>query len=213
MGSEAPTSGSCSASDWVTPPFDVVRIAHVELVVTDLAASREFYVDMLGLVADRRDVGRDLSPRLRGASPSQPRPPRRPPSRSSTTSRTGCARRPTSTRSLAATRRSAASLERGGRRARPGPGDPRCHDPLGFPVEFFHEMAEVGLPPAALRHLPRRSDHARRPREPLRPRCDGGLRAVPATRVSLLRVHRPRPRRPGSLPCGSIASRRSTTSR
>ena len=36
--------------DWIAPPFDIVRIAHVELVVTDLAASREFYVDMLGLV-------------------------------------------------------------------------------------------------------------------------------------------------------------------
>lgn len=31
-------------------PFDVLRAAHVELLVTDLAASREFYVDRLGLV-------------------------------------------------------------------------------------------------------------------------------------------------------------------
>lgn len=30
-------------------PFDIVRAAHVELVVTDLAASRRFYVDLLGL--------------------------------------------------------------------------------------------------------------------------------------------------------------------
>jgi 3,4-dihydroxyphenylacetate 2,3-dioxygenase len=29
--------------------FDIVRFAHLELVVTDLAASREFYVDLLGL--------------------------------------------------------------------------------------------------------------------------------------------------------------------
>ncbi len=33
-----------------TPPPDVVRSAYVELVVTDLAAAREFYVDILGLV-------------------------------------------------------------------------------------------------------------------------------------------------------------------
>ena len=32
-----------------TPP-DVVRCAYLELVVTDLAASRAFYVDVLGLV-------------------------------------------------------------------------------------------------------------------------------------------------------------------
>lgn len=31
------------------PPFNVVRLSHVELQVTDLAASRAFYVDTLGL--------------------------------------------------------------------------------------------------------------------------------------------------------------------
>lgn len=31
------------------PPFNVVRLSHVELAVTDLAASRAFYVDTLGL--------------------------------------------------------------------------------------------------------------------------------------------------------------------
>ena len=31
------------------PPFNVVRLSHVEFVVTDLAASRAFYVDTLGL--------------------------------------------------------------------------------------------------------------------------------------------------------------------
>lgn len=34
----------------VAAPFDVVRAAHAELVVTDLARSREFYVDRLGFV-------------------------------------------------------------------------------------------------------------------------------------------------------------------
>ena len=31
------------------PPFNVVRLSHVELTVTYLAASRAFYADMLGL--------------------------------------------------------------------------------------------------------------------------------------------------------------------
>ncbi|MBV9228731.1 MAG: 3,4-dihydroxyphenylacetate 2,3-dioxygenase [Chloroflexi bacterium] len=35
---------------WVQPPFDIVRAAYAELVVTDLQKSREFYVDLLGFV-------------------------------------------------------------------------------------------------------------------------------------------------------------------
>ena len=31
------------------PPFNIVRLSHVELAVTDLARSRAFYVDTLGL--------------------------------------------------------------------------------------------------------------------------------------------------------------------
>src|SRR3989440_658675 len=31
-------------------PFDILRAAYVELAVRDLAASRHFYVDLLGLV-------------------------------------------------------------------------------------------------------------------------------------------------------------------
>lgn len=31
------------------PPFNIVRLSHVELVVTDLGKSRAFYVDTLGL--------------------------------------------------------------------------------------------------------------------------------------------------------------------
>ncbi|MGJ8720265.1 MAG: 3,4-dihydroxyphenylacetate 2,3-dioxygenase [Salinibacterium amurskyense] len=37
-----------------TPP-DILRCAYMELVVTDLAASREFYVDILGLVVTEED--------------------------------------------------------------------------------------------------------------------------------------------------------------
>ena len=36
-------------------PFDIVRCAYGELIVTDLAASREFYVDVLGLVVTEED--------------------------------------------------------------------------------------------------------------------------------------------------------------
>jgi 3,4-dihydroxyphenylacetate 2,3-dioxygenase len=35
-------------------PFDIIRAAYAELVVTDLAASEEFYVDLLGLVVSAR---------------------------------------------------------------------------------------------------------------------------------------------------------------
>lgn len=37
------------------PPPDILRCAYMELMVTDLAASREFYVDVLGLVVTAED--------------------------------------------------------------------------------------------------------------------------------------------------------------
>ena len=37
-----------------TPPFDIVRSAYVELLVTDLAASEHFYVDLLGMIVSAR---------------------------------------------------------------------------------------------------------------------------------------------------------------
>ena len=37
------------------PPFNVLRLSHVEFVVTDLAASRAFYVDTLGLQVTHED--------------------------------------------------------------------------------------------------------------------------------------------------------------
>src|SRR5690606_14756026 len=36
-------------------PFDVIRAAYAELIVTDLEASRRFYVDILGLVVTHED--------------------------------------------------------------------------------------------------------------------------------------------------------------
>ncbi|MDN5600282.1 MAG: 3,4-dihydroxyphenylacetate 2,3-dioxygenase [Brachybacterium sp.] len=38
-----------------SPPPDILRCAYMELVVTDLAASRNFYVDVLGLVVTEED--------------------------------------------------------------------------------------------------------------------------------------------------------------
>ena len=37
------------------PPPDIVRAAYAELVVTDLAEARRFYVDLLGLVVSAGD--------------------------------------------------------------------------------------------------------------------------------------------------------------
>ena len=39
------------------PPFNIVRLSHVELAVTDLAKSRAFYVDTLGLQVTGEDDG------------------------------------------------------------------------------------------------------------------------------------------------------------
>ncbi len=39
------------------PPFNIVRLSHVEYRVTDLAASRAFYVDTLGLHVTHEDAG------------------------------------------------------------------------------------------------------------------------------------------------------------
>ena len=38
------------------PPFNIVRLSHVEYRVTDLAASRAFYVDTLGLQVTHEDA-------------------------------------------------------------------------------------------------------------------------------------------------------------
>jgi catechol 2,3-dioxygenase len=40
----------------LTPPFNIVRLSHVELRVTDLAWSRAYYVDLLGLQVTHEDA-------------------------------------------------------------------------------------------------------------------------------------------------------------
>lgn len=42
---------------WQRPPFDIVRAAHAELLVSDLEASRRFYVDLLGFVVTAEEPG------------------------------------------------------------------------------------------------------------------------------------------------------------
>jgi 3,4-dihydroxyphenylacetate 2,3-dioxygenase len=125
--------------EWVTPPFDIVRTAHVELVVTDLAVAREFYVGLLGLIptAETEDALylRGLEERLhhsivlrKGEEPVVDHVAFR-------------VRRPEDLEAIADFYRSLGcpvcavdGVELG-----QGPAV-RVHDPLGFPLEFFHEM-------------------------------------------------------------------------
>jgi catechol 2,3-dioxygenase len=126
-----------------TTPPDVLRCAYAELVVTDLAASRAFYVDVLGLVVTHEDSSalylRAFEEYLHH----------------SLVLRKG----PTAALGVLAYRvRSAADLdlaeayygelgvrvERRPAGATRGIGEAvRVLDPLGFPVEFFHEAEHV----------------------------------------------------------------------
>jgi 3,4-dihydroxyphenylacetate 2,3-dioxygenase len=127
----------------VTAPPDVIRCAYAELVVTDLAAARWFYVDLLGLVVTAEDdeavylrafeeyLHHSLVLR-RGAEPA-------------------CARRAYPVRSPPDVDRAEEYFRALGvrvQRVRPGAtrgiGEAvRVEDPLGFPVEFFHDADHV----------------------------------------------------------------------
>jgi 3,4-dihydroxyphenylacetate 2,3-dioxygenase len=129
-------------TDWVTPPFDIVRVAHVELVVTDLPASRAFYVDTLGLVptAETSDAIylRGYEERLHhslvlraGPEPLvdhvafRVRDPAHLDAIAVAYAALGCE----------STRVEGVELGQ-------GPAL-RVHDPLGFPLEYFHEMEQA----------------------------------------------------------------------
>ena len=60
---------------------DIVRSAYAELIVTDLGASKHFWVDRLGFVISCRRRRSGLPTRPRRVRPSQPHPPQREPSR------------------------------------------------------------------------------------------------------------------------------------
>ncbi|MFB9688233.1 3,4-dihydroxyphenylacetate 2,3-dioxygenase [Amycolatopsis plumensis] len=125
-----------------TPP-DVIRCAYAELVVTDLAASRAFYVDVLGLVVTHEDssalylrafeeylhhslvLRKGPEPAL-GVLAYRVRTPADLELAEAYYRGLGC---PVSRRPAGATR---------------GIGEAvRVLDPLGFPVEFFHEAEHV----------------------------------------------------------------------
>lgn len=128
--------------DWVTPPFDIVRVAHMELVVTDLDASREFYVDTLGLVATAETSDaiylRGYEERLHHSLVLRAGP-------EPLVDHVGFrVSRPSDLDAIAdayaalgceSTRVEGVELGQ-------GPAL-RVHDPLGFPLEFFHEMDQA----------------------------------------------------------------------
>ena len=55
VSQEAPIHADNPVPTPTAAPPDIVRCAYLELVVTDLAASREFYVDVLNLVVTEED--------------------------------------------------------------------------------------------------------------------------------------------------------------
>src|SRR5690606_10338013 len=55
VSQEAPISTDNPVPTPISPPPDILRCAYMEIVVTDLAASREFYVDVLGLTVTEED--------------------------------------------------------------------------------------------------------------------------------------------------------------
>jgi catechol 2,3-dioxygenase len=125
-----------------TPP-DVLRCAYAELVVTDLAASRAFYVDVLGLVVTHEDSSalylRAFEEYLHHSLVLR---------QGSTPALAVLAYRVRSPLDLglaeAYYRALGVRVERRPAGATRGIGEAvRVIDPLGFPVEFFHEAEHV----------------------------------------------------------------------
>jgi 3,4-dihydroxyphenylacetate 2,3-dioxygenase len=125
---------------WVQPPFNILRAAHVELVVTDLPRARAFYVDALGFVVTEECADwlclRGYEERLhhslilrRGAQPLVGH----------------LAFRVWSEDDLDRLAADLVARDRPVRwlnNAEPGQGRGlRTQDPLGFPIEYFHTMA------------------------------------------------------------------------
>lgn len=124
-----------------TPPFDIMRSAYAELMVTDLAASEHFYVDLLGLVVSARTDDalylRGWEERLhhslvlrKAAAPA-------------------CGRLSFRVRGERDLDLVAEEFERRGCVVRHVDGDligmgraVRVWDPFGFPLEFFHAMEQ-----------------------------------------------------------------------
>jgi 3,4-dihydroxyphenylacetate 2,3-dioxygenase len=127
---------------WERPPFDIVRTSHVELAVTDLAAAREFYVDVLGLVptAETADALylRGLEERLHHSLVVRLG---REPLVDHVAFRVGS---PDDLAPLARAYESLGCVPRLVEGVEEGQGTAlRVHDPHGFPLEFFYEMEHV----------------------------------------------------------------------
>ena len=123
------------------PPFDILRAAHAELMVTDLDAAEEFYVDRLGLVAPRASAARSTCAAGRSTCTTRSCS-ARPPSRRSATS-PSASREDADLTALGkafAARGCDCRWEEGERGQGPGL---RVLDPFGFPLEFFREMDVV----------------------------------------------------------------------
>ena len=183
-------------------------------VVTDLAASREFYVDAARARRHRRDVGRALPARLGGASAPLARPAAQAPSRCvdhiAFRVRT---RRPTSTRSPPL-RGARLRVDVGRRRELgPGPGAARAR-PARLPARVLPRDG-AGATPLQRFDLQRGAPITRFDHVNLHvPDCEEAFDALPAARLPLLGVHLDRRRRRAAhRPPGSTASRPCTTSR
>jgi catechol 2,3-dioxygenase len=130
------------STEWVEPPFDIVRCAHAELVVADLDRSQAFYVDLLGFVVTERTGDalylRGYEERLHHSLVLRV---------GSTPALDHLAFRVRSGGDLDAAERYYAELGCETRRvenveAGQGPAL-RVQDQLGFVLEFFHEMAHA----------------------------------------------------------------------
>ncbi|MET9630372.1 3,4-dihydroxyphenylacetate 2,3-dioxygenase [Lentzea sp. NPDC006480] len=127
----------------MTTPPDVIRCAYAELVVTDLAASRAFYVDVLGLVVTHEDDDalylRAFEEYLHHCLVLR---------KGSTAAVAVLAYRVRTPHDLDLAQEYYGALgcrvERRPAGATRGIGEAvRVEDPLGFPVEFFHDAEHV----------------------------------------------------------------------
>ena len=137
------TAAKLVSAPAATPPYDIVRAAYAELHVTDLAASERFYVDLLGMIVAERTARHALPARLGGAIATTRSCCVRRRSRLPRAWASGCAARRTSTSSRRISRRSGLATE-WAHGPEPGVGRAlRVWDPLGYPLEFFHQMEQA----------------------------------------------------------------------
>lgn len=125
------------------PPPDVLRCAYMELVVTDLERSRRFYVDVLGLVVTEEDSDvvclRTLDEFIHHNLVLRRGPV------AAVAAFSYRVRSPEDLdKAVAFYTELGCRVERRGDGWTPGIGDSvRVEDPLGFPYEFFHDVAHV----------------------------------------------------------------------